>query len=57
MPPSFLRSSRLLGLVLLAGCVAAGNAPQGPDFAGVVWVDGAPDLRGKVALVRWWTSG
>lgn len=33
--------------------------PRGddPDFSGVTWVDGAPDLKGKVALVRWWTNG
>ena len=28
-----------------------------PDFEGVAWADPAPDLKGKVALVRWWTSG
>ena len=27
------------------------------DFDGVAWADGAPDLKGKVAIVRWWTSG
>jgi thiol-disulfide isomerase/thioredoxin len=27
------------------------------DFEGVAWADGAPDLKGKVAIVRWWTSG
>ena len=27
------------------------------DFEGVAWADGAPDLKGKVAVVRWWTSG
>ena len=28
-----------------------------PDFKGLTWVDRAPDLQGKVTLVRWWTSG
>lgn len=33
-------------------------APKdGPDFDGLTWVDARPDLRGKVALVRWWTNG
>lgn len=27
------------------------------DFEGVAWADKAPDLQGKVAVVRWWTSG
>lgn len=27
------------------------------DFDGVRWADGAPELKGKVAVVRWWTSG
>ena len=27
------------------------------DFEGVALADGAPDLKGKVAIVRWWTSG
>jgi hypothetical protein len=27
------------------------------DFSGLGWVDAAPDLKGKVALVRWWTNG
>lgn len=30
---------------------------DGPDFTGLTWVDGAPDLKGKVTLVRWWTNG
>jgi hypothetical protein len=30
---------------------------DGPDFDGLTWVDARPDLRGKVALVRWWTNG
>ncbi len=29
----------------------------GDPFEGVTWIDGAPDLQGKVALVRWWTKG
>jgi thiol-disulfide isomerase/thioredoxin len=28
-----------------------------PSFEGVTWVDGAPELKGKVVLVRWWTNG
>ncbi len=27
------------------------------DFSGLTWVDSAPDLKGKVTLVRWWTNG
>jgi len=27
------------------------------DFSGLTWVDKAPDLQGKVTLVRWWTNG
>jgi hypothetical protein len=27
------------------------------DFTGLTWVDGPPDLKGKVTLVRWWTNG
>lgn len=27
------------------------------DFEGVAWDGAAPDLKGKVAVVRWWTSG
>ena len=27
------------------------------DFSGLTWVDGAPDLKGKAVLVRWWTNG
>ena len=30
---------------------------EGPDFTGLTWVDAAPDLKGKVTLVRWWTNG
>jgi thiol-disulfide isomerase/thioredoxin len=30
---------------------------EAPTFEGVAWADGAPDLKGKVAIVRWWTSG
>ena len=40
--------------LLLAPFLAAGD---GPDFDGLAWVDAAPDLKGKVALVRWWTNG
>jgi hypothetical protein len=34
--------------------LALGDAPS---FEGVSWVDGAPELAGKVVLVRWWTKG
>src|SRR4026207_2467342 len=27
------------------------------DFTGLTWVDAAPDLKGKVVVVRWWTNG
>ena len=39
-------------------CLAALLLAQGdaPDFAGLAWVDDQPDLKGKVALVRWWTN-
>jgi thiol-disulfide isomerase/thioredoxin len=30
---------------------------DGADFSGLTWVDSAPDLKGKVTLVRWWTNG
>jgi peroxiredoxin len=40
--------------VLVALALPLGDAP---DFTGLAWVDGAPDLKGKVALVRWWTNG
>jgi hypothetical protein len=46
--------------LLLTGCheeTPRTDSYTPPDFAGLVWVDGAPDLRGKVALVRWWTNG
>jgi hypothetical protein len=43
-----------LRLVAWAALLAA---QEGPTFEGVGWVDGAPDLKGKVALVRWWTQG
>jgi thiol-disulfide isomerase/thioredoxin len=30
---------------------------EAPSFEGVAWADGAPEIKGKVAIVRWWTSG
>jgi hypothetical protein len=27
------------------------------DFSGLTWLDRAPDLKGQVTLVRWWTNG
>ncbi|HXX93625.1 MAG TPA: hypothetical protein VEN81_08320, partial [Planctomycetota bacterium] len=31
------------------------DPPGAGDFTGLQWVDGAPDLGGRVRLVRWWT--
>lgn len=41
-------------LAVLFLALAAGDPP---GFDGVAWLDGAPDLKGKVAIVRWWTQG
>jgi len=41
-------------VLLLAFALGRGDDP---DFTGLAWVDGAPDLKGKVTLVRWWTNG
>ena len=41
----------------LALALAVIASLEGPSFEGVAWVDGAPELKGKVALVRWWTQG
>ena len=41
----------ILAAILLAALQEA------PTFEGVAWADAAPDLKGKVAIVRWWTSG
>ncbi len=30
---------------------------EAADLSGLTWVDKAPDLKGKVTLVRWWTNG
>jgi peroxiredoxin len=43
-----------IAAVLFLCALTQGDAP---DFAGLTWVDAPPDLKGKVALVRWWTSG
>lgn len=43
-----------IALVLAAALLAA---DEGADFTGLAWVDGPPDLKGKVAIVRWWTNG
>ena len=37
--------------------LVAARAGDGPDFSGLTWIDAAPDLKGKVVLVRWWTNG
>jgi thiol-disulfide isomerase/thioredoxin len=44
------RPAAFLLLLLLAQGDAA-------DFSGLTWIDAQPDLKGKVTLVRWWTSG
>ena len=41
-------------LLLLAVGLQAGDAPS---FDGLRWIGPAPDLKGKVVVVRWWTSG
>ena len=38
--------------LLLAALALVGDG----DFAGLTWVDGEPDLKDKVVLVRWWTN-
>jgi hypothetical protein len=30
---------------------------EAADFSGLTWIDKAPELQGKVTLVRWWTNG
>lgn len=47
----------LLSLAACGGETAKPHEAPGPDFAGLAWVDGAPDLQGRVTLVRWWTQG
>jgi len=37
--------------------VFAAMSDEAADFSGLTWVDKAPDLKGKVVLVRWWTNG
>jgi thiol-disulfide isomerase/thioredoxin len=37
--------------------VLAVSTDEAADFSGLTWVDKAPDLKGKVTLVRWWTNG
>jgi thiol-disulfide isomerase/thioredoxin len=43
--------------MILAGFLLAAVLQEAPTFEGVAWVGRAPELAGKVALVRWWTSG
>jgi hypothetical protein len=43
-----------IAAALLAFAAAGDDAA---DFSGLTWVDKAPDLKGKVTLVRWWTNG
>ena len=43
--------------VLLVTLLTAFAGDGGPSFEGVAWVDAAPELKGKVAIVRWWTQG
>lgn len=42
---------------IILALAVSGAAGDGADFDGLAWVDGPPDLKGKVALVRWWTNG
>jgi len=44
--------SRIAAILLLAAA-QGGSA----DFSGLSWVDAQPDLKGRVAIVRWWTNG
>jgi len=46
-----MAKAALLLLLLLQG------APEAPGFEGLRWIGPAPDLKGKVVVVRWWTSG
>jgi len=41
----------------LALVVLTFSRDEAADFSGLTWVDAQPDLKGKVALVRWWTNG
>src|SRR5581483_4823416 len=54
--PRYIRGEdmRLAIGLLLAFATVPDDAP---DFAGLTWVDARPELRGRVALVRWWTNG
>jgi peroxiredoxin len=45
--------SRIAAVLLFVA--AALDAPA--DFSGLAWVDAQPDLKGRVAIVRWWTNG
>jgi hypothetical protein len=45
--------SRIAALLILFAFSLGGPA----DFSGLAWVDAEPDLKGKVAIVRWWTNG
>jgi hypothetical protein len=46
-----------LGLLALALACPADSSDETPTFEGISWVGDAPSLKGKVALVRWWTQG
>jgi len=54
-----MRFGAVASLLLLISCGGERAKPPEPgeahDFAGLAWVDGAPDLQGRVLLVRWWT--
>lgn len=41
----------------LALLLMLGVGDDAADFSGVTWIDAKPDLKGKVAVVRWWTNG
>ena len=54
-----MRAGAALLLLAAASCgseTSRLHEPARPDFAGLAWVDGAPDLQGRVLLVRWWTE-
>jgi peroxiredoxin len=43
--------------IALAIIALALGRDDAADFSGLAWVDAQPDLKGKVALARWWTNG
>ncbi len=47
----------MIRLAVAVGMAFLVPRADGPNFDGLTWVDGAPDLKGKVVVVRWWTNG